>query len=167
MMDLLLQRGANPEQLGHFGPPLGFAVRSLNVEGVKRLLNLGAKADISVPLLLNPVGRLPPPHTAPLLYVAMQLPHPTEGHHRHYPSTRRMDNSPPRGFPLSWQQEEIMALLLVHGASKTDTMEVVTEHLTELAGAVSIREEKRYLEIVEEMFKEAERQVTKMQTQGD
>ncbi|KAK7012793.1 ankyrin repeat-containing domain protein [Favolaschia claudopus] len=58
MMDLLLQRGADTERLGHFGPPLGFAVRSLNVEGVKRLLELGTNANIRVPLLVPPAGSL-------------------------------------------------------------------------------------------------------------
>ncbi|KAJ7166684.1 ankyrin repeat-containing domain protein [Mycena filopes] len=148
MMALLIERGADIENRGHYGTALGFAVRCREREAIQFLLDRGADASVTIPLFILLDGGPPQPHTANLLYVAMELRHP-----------RRLKRGavPMRweGLPLGESRKELMALLLAYGASKDVAMETISKHVAALAKEAE-RTEDEYLEVIEGMFKEAE-----------
>ncbi|KAJ7752917.1 ankyrin repeat-containing domain protein [Mycena metata] len=154
MMKLLIERGANIEDRGHFGTALGFAVHYRQREAIKFLLDRGADASVSVPLFILLVGGPPLPHEASLLYMAMDLRHPSSPR---YPRRLREGTRPTKweGLPLGKNRKELMALLFAHGASKENTMQTISKHVGALAKEVECTEEE-YLEIIAGMFKEAE-----------
>ncbi|KAJ7747453.1 ankyrin repeat-containing domain protein [Mycena maculata] len=62
------------------------------------------------------------------------------------------------GLPLREDRQQLMALLLAHGASKNTTMETISEHLVPLARTAKQTKEE-YLEVVERMIEQAENAV--------
>ncbi|KAJ7747459.1 ankyrin repeat-containing domain protein [Mycena maculata] len=163
MMELLISRGANLESIGYHGTALGFAVRSFEIDAVKLLLRKGADATVTVPLF--PGAALPPETN--LLYIAMGLQHPIDLHRPCipvYPPRFKSRLAPAvdlpewKGLPMSEDQQQLMALLLAHGASKVITMQTISEHLAPLALTTEYTEEE-YLEVVEKMIEQAENAV--------
>ncbi|KAJ7727067.1 ankyrin repeat-containing domain protein [Mycena metata] len=155
MMKLLIERGANIENQGHFGTALGFAVHYHQREATKFLLDRGADVSVIVPLFILLEGGPPLPHEANLLYVVLDLRHPSS---LRYPRRVRGGTSGPtkwEGLPLEQSQRELMTLLLAHGASKDKTMQTILRHVGALAKEAECTEEE-YLDIIAAMFKEAE-----------
>ncbi|KAJ7181175.1 ankyrin repeat-containing domain protein [Mycena filopes] len=153
MIELLLSRGASLEGWGHYGTALGFAVHYRRLEAVKYLLERGADATVTVPLFALLDGGPPLPHNANLLYIALELRHPT-GPRR----LVRMKVEKPAKWgelPLGEAQKELMARLLASGASKETVMATISAHLGSLAKA-ALRTEEEYLEIITWMFNQAE-----------
>ncbi|KAF7370098.1 hypothetical protein MSAN_00639800 [Mycena sanguinolenta] len=153
LVKLLVDRGANLEHEGHYGTALGFAVHGRKLDVVKFLLEHGADATVDHPLYILFVGRTPLPHSASLLYNAMGLRPPVSER-----GQRKNANKKPAkwvGLPLSKGKKTLMALLLAHGATKNGVMETILKHLTALA-KVAQHTEQEYLEVIAEMFKEAE-----------
>ncbi|KAJ7232816.1 ankyrin repeat-containing domain protein [Mycena rebaudengoi] len=134
IVDLLLVRGAQIERRGHYGGALGFAVHYKQFDIVKRLLAKGADATVVVPLYVLLEGGPPPPLSAELLYLAMGLRAPTSKRER---------------------ERQLMALLLAHGTSKDATLARISKYLKALADEVE-RTEEEFLQVVQEMIKEAE-----------
>ncbi|KAJ6593292.1 ankyrin repeat-containing domain protein [Mycena capillaripes] len=156
MVQLLLDRGPNLENRGHFGSALGFAVHSRKLDVVKLLLDKGANAAVTVPLfVLLGSGRLRKPHRATLLYIAMQLRQPSDK----YEVARRKKTGEElakwEGLPLSEPQKQLMALLLAYGAGKDATIKKISRHLTALAKEAKHTEEE-YMSVIIAMLKEAE-----------
>jgi hypothetical protein len=154
MIELLLQWGADVESWGSRGTPLGAAVKGRRFEVVKYLIDRGADATVTVPLF---EGTLPPPGRANLLYVAMDLRHPTGSGLMQIIMKRKQKplSAEWEGLPMSEAKKELMATLMVHGASKDAAMATISENLTALAKEVGCTEEE-YLDIIARMFKEAQ-----------
>jgi ankyrin repeat protein len=156
MIQLLLDRGANLECRGHYGSALGFAVHWRNLDVIKLLLDKDADVTVTAPLFIVLDGGPPSPHKASLLYIAMDLRHPSSDRDRQ--RWLRQQRSPAKrweGLPLSQEKKELMALLMAHGASKDAAMDTILKHLTALAKEAQHTEE-RYLEVIAGMLKEAE-----------
>nr|GAT48800.1 predicted protein [Mycena chlorophos] len=143
MAALLLDHGAALECEGHFGTPLGFAVRNRRLEVVQMLLERGADATVDVPLHVIPEGApVPPaPLRSNLLYLALNL--------------RR----PAMSVPGKWWgsmdagKKELMVLLMAHGASKDGALALVEEHIVALA-EVAVCEPEELMQMVREMVEE-------------
>ncbi|KAF7331411.1 Ankyrin repeat domain-containing protein 50 [Mycena kentingensis (nom. inval.)] len=135
----LLAHGADTERPGYYGSALGHAIRRRDVALIRLLLEEGhADADATTPL--NPgwlCGGPPAPHGATLLYLVLALKHP-KGEHT------------PRPIPVEGR-EEIMGLLMKHGATKAKAMETVNKYLEKLAEAEGVSE-KALLEKIEGIF---------------
>ncbi|KAJ7148566.1 ankyrin repeat-containing domain protein [Mycena crocata] len=167
VVKLLLQRGADSEYEGHYGGPFGFAVHHGQVDVVEFLLENGADPNATVPLFVfepeEDKGELPPaPHTANLLYVAMDLPHlPSQNELRRRKASqlklRRKTNASPgwKGLPLSANKKRLMALLMAYGARKDTTMAIISTHLASLAEEAQCAEHE-YLATISKMLKDAE-----------
>ncbi|KAK7024831.1 ANK-REP-region domain-containing protein [Favolaschia claudopus] len=162
MIKLLLEHGqADLEASGHYGTPLGFAVHRRNIEVVKFLLEKGANANVTVPLFVLLDGGPPLPHQASLLYIALDLRHPTVDRRRRRArlrlKSRAEEKTPVRweGLPLGKERKELMALLMAHGATKDGAMLTMTQYLDSLAEA-AVYSEEGYLQVIAAMFKEAE-----------
>ncbi|KAF7331433.1 Ankyrin repeat domain-containing protein 50 [Mycena kentingensis (nom. inval.)] len=129
MVRALLAHGADTEGCGHYGNALGHAVHKRDVELIRILLEEAhANADATTPL--NPdwmCGGPPAPHYATLLYMVLALKHPK-------------GKLAPEPVPVEGR-EEIMGLLMKHGATKAKAMETVNQHLKELAEAEGVSEE--------------------------
>ncbi|KAF7336947.1 hypothetical protein MVEN_02131100 [Mycena venus] len=155
---LLLDRGANLEYHGHYGTPLGFAVRNGRADIVDLLLARGADASVTVSLYPLLDGSPPYPRDANLLYVAMDLRHPSYmlRHQRVNPGkpVPKWD-----GLPLSQGKKYMLTTLMAQGASKDATMATISNHLRAMAEAAG-RPEKEFLDIVKRMLKEAENAMT-------
>jgi hypothetical protein len=121
---------------------------------MKYLIDRGADATVTVPLF---EGTLPPPGRANLLYVAMDLRHPTGSGLMQIIMKRKQKplSAEWEGLPMSEAKKELMATLMVHGASKDAAMATISENLTALAKEVGCTEEE-YLDIIARMFKEAQ-----------
>ncbi|KAJ7217325.1 ankyrin repeat-containing domain protein [Mycena pura] len=165
MVQLLLDRGASLEPRGHYGTALGFAVHKRRLDVVQMLLEKGADATVTAPLFVLLDGGPPQPlqpHNASLLYIALSLRPPR----RPYEGWRQTDKwaapQPKWGRqPLGERQCRLMAMLLAHGARKEDAMDTIKEHLRALAKEAQCTEDE-FLEIVGQMFKEAEDAVSEL-----
>ncbi|KAK7024829.1 ankyrin repeat-containing domain protein [Favolaschia claudopus] len=164
MIKLLLERGARLEARGHYGTPLGFAIRTGNVEVIRFLLEKGADANVAAPLFVLLVGGPPAPLSASLLYIVMGLRHPRsdDEYGRRMlmllPQWAELQGRTPvrwEGLPLGDKRKQLMALLMAHGATKDGAMATITRHLKPLAEAALYSEEE-YLQVIAGMFKEAE-----------
>ncbi|KAK7024823.1 ANK-REP-region domain-containing protein [Favolaschia claudopus] len=171
MIKFLLDHGADLEGSGHYGAPLGFAVHGRNIEAVKFLLEKGANATITVPLFVF-IGdwRPPLPHQASLLYIALGLRHPNsdppeQSWARSCRRSRGEEEPTPvrwEGLPLGKERKEMMALLMANGAIKDGAMATITQYLDSLAEAALYSEEE-YLQVIAEMFKEAEEAIPRVE----
>jgi ankyrin repeat protein len=142
MVSLLLERGANMEVYGHDGTALGFALHACQMDVIRLLLQKGANVEAPVPLFGTCLcGGPPEPHVVNPLYLALGLRHP------------RSEYSP--GPAPEEGRKERIALLLAHGASRNATMKIIFQYLKPLAEAAD-KTEKKFLELVETRFKEAE-----------
>ncbi|KAJ6563637.1 ankyrin repeat-containing domain protein [Mycena vulgaris] len=149
MIKLLLERGANMELRGHFGTALCFAARTGRVNAVRFLLDNGADATVTMSLYILGAEEIPLPHRVSLLYSAMGLRRPISDH---WPRKKPLKWAP---LPLSGAKKELMALLLIHGASQEAAMETILKHLTALAKEAQ-HTEQEFLEVIAGMLKEAE-----------
>ncbi|KAJ7620984.1 ankyrin repeat-containing domain protein [Roridomyces roridus] len=142
LLQWLLDHGANTECRGHHGTALGFALHSRRIEIIKLLLKHGANPEVVVPLNGGWLDGGPPaPYSATLLYRAMGLKHPVSKYNR-----------PP---PPVEGRAELMAMLMLHGATKQGAMDTISKHLGKLAEAAEMKEDD-FLASVEVMFKEAQ-----------
>jgi hypothetical protein len=153
MAKLLLERGADIERVGHYGTALGFAVHSRKPDIVQLLLANGADAPVTVPLFVLLEGGPPHPHSANLLYIAMDLRHPSTPRRVR---TKGYDTVPKwQGLPLPAQRRRLMAMLMTYGASSETTLATISRYLVSLAAEARHTEEE-YLAVVRTMLKEAE-----------
>ncbi|KAJ7156158.1 ankyrin repeat-containing domain protein [Mycena filopes] len=148
MMALLIEHGADIENRGHFGSALGFAA-------IQFLLDKGADASVTIPLFILLEGGPPLPHKANLLYVAMELRHPSSSRYPRRWKKKGAVATRWEGLPLGEDRKGLMALLLAYGASKDAAMETISKHVAALAKEAE-RTEDEYLEVIAGMFKEAE-----------
>ncbi|KAJ7648649.1 ankyrin repeat-containing domain protein [Mycena polygramma] len=148
VVKFLVERGAQIERYGAVGSALSCAVRGRKLDVVRFLLRKGADVTATVKLFDYPEGQSGHiyPDTADLLYCALDLRHPIGS----YPW-----DTPWQGLPLGEEQRQLMALLLVHGASKDVTMETVERYLGELARQ-ALYTEAEFLDVIAGMLKEAE-----------
>ncbi|KAJ7509573.1 ankyrin repeat-containing domain protein [Mycena galericulata] len=152
LVRFLLARGADTECRGHHGTALGFAMKARDVDVVKILLEHGAKAEVSVPLNGGWLAGGPPaPYKATLLYCALGLAHPRSRY---------------SAGPASEGRRELMAMLLLHGASKEGAMKTVYEYLPKLAEAAD-KSEKELLKFVKRIFNDAKSAIPEVSRQFD
>ncbi|KAF7321172.1 ANK-REP-REGION domain-containing protein [Mycena chlorophos] len=162
MAALLLDHGAALECEGHFGTPLGFAVRNRRLEVVRMLLERGADATVDVPLHVIPEGApVPPaPLRSNLLYLALNLRRPVSAEVAAI--VRRFRANKAMSVPGKWWgsmdagKKELMMLLMEHGASKDGALALVEEHIVALA-EVAVCEPEELLQMVREMVEEVSR----------
>ncbi|KAJ7446645.1 ankyrin repeat-containing domain protein [Mycena galericulata] len=153
LVRFLLARGADTECRGHHGTALGFAMQVRDVDVIKILLEHGAKAEVSVPLNGGWIlGGPPAPYKATLLYCALGLAHPR--------SQYSAGPAPEEG------RRELMAMLLLHGASKEGAMKTVYEYLPKLAEAAD-KSEKELLKFIKRIFKDAKSAIPEVSRQFD
>ncbi|KAJ7055217.1 ankyrin repeat-containing domain protein [Mycena amicta] len=154
---LLDEYRADLEAPGHFGTPLGFAMRApwRRLEMVRFLLMRRANAAGTVPLFILLDG--PPPLHANLVYIALDLKRPVDPEMMRWYRERKNQPEPVKweGLPLTEEKKTLIAMLLKAGASREETIATVQEHLTGLAEAAFCTE-KEFMETVEGMLKEAE-----------
>lgn len=156
IVQALLDHGAIVDRHGNDGMPLTYAVQTLDVPMVKLLLENGAQAEREVVLYQHLLieGHIIQPINTNLLYEAMKLNHPVL-----LWSDRMLVKS---NFPR-WKQEEeqksksreTMGLLLAYGASKENTMQILSTYSAEHA-KVAGRTEEEFLKMTQQMFREAE-----------